>query len=191
VGATAGVVPRPASDLMLGAPSQVHRLARAAFRPVYDSLLEGPAGRLFSEQVMVGPMDPVGLAEVITGPARRAGVILDDKVADTIRTEQTNGADALPLLSYLLHQLWQHAAGDGRITMEEYRGELAGHDNAIARHADEAAAAGPAALDALLQLVNHDGTSAYRRRVRVSELSGEQTAVLEHTCERRCAGRAG
>ena len=151
---------------------------------LFGPLLEGPAADLFSEQVVVVPMTRRRLASVIEGPARAARVELGDGVVHRM-LEDTAGADALPVLSYLLHYLWEHAADDGLITLEEYEREMGDH-NVIASHAEAAAdALAPAVsrvevLDSLLQLVNYTGTEAYRRRIRLADLGDRQRVIIDH-----------
>jgi WD40 repeat protein len=165
----------------------------ATIRPdLFGALVDGAAGNLLSSQVIVGPMDRVQLASVIEGPARASGVKLGKDVVPTM-LDETAGADALPMLSYLLHHLWNNAVADSHIGLDEYRREVGDH-NAIARHAEDAVAsiaggllaslssvdARAAVLDALLQLVNHNGSDAYRRRAHLGELPDTQRSILEY-----------
>jgi Novel STAND NTPase 1 len=54
--------------------------------------------------VAVRPLDSARLAEVITGPARRAGIAIDEQLVQRMVVDTGTG-DGLPLLAYTLHEL--------------------------------------------------------------------------------------
>jgi hypothetical protein len=68
------------------------------------------------------PVDPMPLRNfpaIIHGPARLAGVQLDDGLVETI-LQDTGTRDALPLLAFTLSRLYERYGGDGRLSVDEY-----------------------------------------------------------------------
>jgi TIR domain len=68
------------------------------------------------------PVDPMLLRNfpaVIQGPARLAGVQLDDGLVETI-VQDTGTWDALPLLAFTLRRLYERFGSDGRLSVDEY-----------------------------------------------------------------------
>jgi WD40 repeat protein len=91
----------------------------------------------FDDQLLVGPLDSVRLAEVIERPADRAGLtfapgLVVRMVADTA------GGDALPLLAHTLAALYERARTrrGATITIEDYE-DLGGVVGALRLTADE------------------------------------------------------
>jgi WD40 repeat protein/DNA-binding SARP family transcriptional activator len=128
-----------------------------------------------SHQFLVTPMDEVGLAEAIEGPARAAGLTLEPSLVQTIVRDVARRPGALPLLGHALLEVWQHRSGTS-LTLEAYRAS-GGVDGAVAQRA-EAVYAGLSDEErrvvrrVLLRLTQPgEGTEATRRRVRFAELS--------------------
>ena len=98
------------------------------------------------EQFSLRPMPLERVREIIEGPARVAGVLVDGELVTTAiadaRTE-----DALPLLAFALRELYDSAASSGRLTVQAYRelgergAQLSPLENAVRRRADEVLAA--------------------------------------------------
>ena len=94
-------------------------LAFASLRADYFDRLQADEP-LFKrhEHVNVPPLDRAELHEVVTAPARALGVgFEDDEVADRITEAAAAEAGALPLLSYLLTDMWATMVGRGDATL--------------------------------------------------------------------------
>ena len=151
----------------------------ATVRPEYlDTLLTGAelAGipmRLFP----VRPLRRQGLAEVIKGPARMAGLVVDERLVARL-VDDTGSGEALPLLAYALEQLTDGMHRGGRLTEERYD-QIGGVTGALTRQADTALQAAVRAggrtevqvLDGLLRLVTVDEHGQpTRRRIEAAHL---------------------
>lgn len=111
------------------------------------------------EQFSLKPMPLERVREIIEGPAKVAGVAVDDSlVSAAIADARTE--DALPLLAFALRELYHRFASSGRLTEEAYQAlgdaqaQLSPLENAVRRKADEALAAArpaPEDFDALKQ----------------------------------------
>jgi hypothetical protein len=118
----------------------------------------------------LAPMNASHFAEIITGPARVAGLELEDGLVEAL-AHDTGSPDALPLLAFTLNRLWRDFGDDRRITLDEYRARFGGLEGAI-RHEAEAVlgalAPAPATLAALRlafrQLVRVEPEGGYTRR---------------------------
>lgn len=121
-------------------------------------------------QQPLAPMNASHFAEIITGPARVAGLELEDGLVEAL-AHDTGSPDALPLLAFALNRLWRAFGDDRRITLDEYRERFGGLEGAI-RHEAEAVLAAlapePTALAALRQafrqLVRVEAEGGYARR---------------------------
>lgn len=102
--------------------------------------------------------EPAEIAQIIRQPAREAGLSfeVDDSrdlgLDEVIRQAAARDLGALPLLSFLLDQLWQRRKSNGMLTFAAY-GELGGLEGALGRRAEEVFAAQPAEVQAALPLV--------------------------------------
>ncbi|RKT86157.1 WD40 repeat [Saccharopolyspora antimicrobica] len=91
---------------------------RAEFIGVF---LPEPSGELLRDPYVVTRLNRAELRQIITGPARKAGVEIEPEAVAAMVDDATEaGADVLPLLAYLLHNLYEDYGGDGRITLQEY-----------------------------------------------------------------------
>lgn len=63
--------------------------------------------------VDIGPLNGSELRDVITRPARSAGVRVAPELVDELRRDLGSGPDTLPLLSHILLGLWHRRAGGG------------------------------------------------------------------------------
>jgi hypothetical protein len=102
------------------------------------------------DSLVVEPLSRSRLAEVIERPAARAGVEFEPGLVERI-VEDTTGGDALPLLAYMLRELYRRAARDGCVTIAEY--EAAGGVVGALRHR----------ADRLLDDLRRDGRRGGRR----------------------------
>ncbi len=151
--------------------------------------------RINESQLLVGPMSRLELRDAITIPAQRAGLRLEDGLADTILDDVSGGGSvgggALPLLGHALMETWIRRRGS-MMTMEGYQG-AGGVTGAIAQRAEEVFTQlsddeQTAARHLLLQLINPgQGTPDTRRRVARSALAGAEgsAAVMEKLASAR------
>ncbi|MGE0503124.1 MAG: SUMF1/EgtB/PvdO family nonheme iron enzyme [Rhizobiaceae bacterium] len=104
------------------------------------------------------PPDRGEIGQIIRQPALEAGVRFEQGsdgigLDEVIRQAAARDPNALPLLSFLLDQLWQRRTGDGTLTFAAYE-ELGGLHGAIGRRADEVFLAQPeAAQKAFVPLI--------------------------------------
>ncbi|MFN8108348.1 MAG: protein kinase [Thermoleophilia bacterium] len=129
-------------------------------------------------QHLVGAMAAADLRRAVEEPAARCGLELEPGLSQVVLEDVTGGPGGLPLLQYLLLELWRRRRGN-RLTLEAYS-ECGGVDGALARRADEAFEAltpseQATARRVLLRLVQPgEGTEDTRRRVALRDLtSGE------------------
>ncbi len=132
------------------------------------------ARRITENQVLVGPMQRAELRRAVEGPAKRAGLVVDEEVVDAILQEAGADVGSLPLISHALVETWRRRT-NGRMTPDAYR-DAGGVSGAIAKTAE----ALHQTLDAdsrhtmsslLLRLVNPgEGTLDTRRRVPLDEI---------------------
>ncbi|HHW65080.1 MAG TPA: toll/interleukin-1 receptor domain-containing protein, partial [Rhodocyclaceae bacterium] len=117
-------------------------------------------------QLPLAPMNASHFAEIITGPARVAGLELEDGLVEAL-AHDTGSPDALPLLAFALNGLWRAFGDDRRITLEEYRERFGGLEGAIRQEAGAVLAALAPAPEALATL-----RQAFRQLVRVEPEGG-------------------
>src|SRR5919107_3464722 len=86
------------------------------------------------DPLVIEPLSRGRLAEVIARPAQRAGLDLEPGLVERM-VEDTAGGDALPLLGYTLHELYQRACPEGHITAADYEA-LGGVVGALRHRAD-------------------------------------------------------
>ncbi|MGH3626062.1 MAG: hypothetical protein ACRDRL_01245, partial [Sciscionella sp.] len=152
---------------------------RVEFLP---DLVESAYAGLFANPVVLGTLRPAELVAVIERPAALSGLVLEPGlVADAV--EDTGAVDALPLLAYLLQELYLGAGPGGVVTRQACRA-LGGVAGALARQAD-AVFTGLASeygadtvLATLLLLVGMDAGEPVRRRVLLCDLSPVERAVV-------------
>jgi DNA-binding SARP family transcriptional activator len=153
----------------------------------YGRLADHPrlADLASAHQFLVPPMDEVGLAAAIEGPAHAAGLRLEPRLTETILRDVARQPGALPLLGHALLELWRHRSGS-RLTLDGYQA-AGGVEGALAQRAE--VLHGSLATDeqvvtrrVMLRLTQPgDGTADTRRRVAFSELVNreEQRATVE------------
>jgi hypothetical protein len=157
----------------------------AAVRPDFLSNAAERAGlaEVVDDSLVVEPLSPARLKEVIVLPAQRAGLEFDPGLVERM-VEDTAGGDALPLLSYTLHELYQKVGHDGRITATAYVA-VGGVVGALKRRADRLAeeldrrGLGRLVLPALKRLasVTGEGQPIRRRARRITFNKDEQVVV--------------
>lgn len=114
-------------------------------------------------EMSLGPMMPRHFAEIISKPARVAGIELESGLVETM-VQDTGTADALPLLAFTLNRLWRDFGDDGLITLAEYTERIGGLEGAIRQEADAVLAA----LKPTRVQIN-DLRNAFRHMVRVDQ----------------------
>ncbi|MCU0498946.1 MAG: protein kinase [Anaerolineae bacterium] len=154
----------------------------------YDRPLQRPyVSELMSRRTeVVIPMNPDELEQAITRPARRVGVNLEPGLVTEIINEVKEQMGALPLLQYLMSELFNERDGN-RLTLEAYR-KMGGVRGALARRADDIFEAMTApeqevTRQLFLRLVTlGEGTEDTRRRALIMELASinpHASAVIE------------
>ncbi|WP_052850496.1 WD40 repeat domain-containing protein [Streptomyces avicenniae] len=165
----------------LAQDSRLHVLATVRIEFLHD-FLDTPHAELFQKPVAIGTIGRPQLAEAVERPGALVGMTFAPRLVETI-LDDTGTSDALPLLAYLLQELY-FASGPGTTVTEDLYRRLGGVAGALARQADhvvsglretENAASIPRTL---LKFVTVEGGQATRRRVALAELtSGERRIV--------------
>ncbi|WP_170316872.1 BTAD domain-containing putative transcriptional regulator [Acrocarpospora corrugata] len=139
-------------------------------------------------QVLVGPMTPDELAEIIEAPAGQVGLTLQDGLAQALLADVRGQPGALPLLSTALLDLWEHR--DGRLLTLAAFQRSGGARGAIERMAERAYTAlseaeRQIARSVFLRLAD-GGERFVRRRVSTGELADPDVrSVLDQLLDRR------
>jgi formylglycine-generating enzyme required for sulfatase activity len=104
--------------------------------------LEALAQLSSSGRFLLLPPNEVEIGQIIRQPAQEAGLRFEHdstsgwSLDEKIRHSATNDQDALPLLSFLLDQLWQKRSDTGFLTFAAYQ-ELGGLEGAVGQRAEE------------------------------------------------------
>lgn len=168
---------------LAGGPTTVVIAVRADFYEActrYPGLVAALQGR----QVVLGPLRPEQLREVIERPAKAAGLLQEDGLTETLlhdaRVHHAGEHTAvLPLLSHALLATWQQRSGL-LLTLSGYRA-TGGIDEAISRTAEDAyKALSPEdqshARGLLLRLVRPgEGVEDTRRRLLLNDLADQES----------------
>jgi DNA-binding SARP family transcriptional activator/WD40 repeat protein len=171
-------------------PAAVVAVVRADY---YGTLTVHPElAQLFEQsQVLVGAMSDAELRRAITEPARRAGLVLEDALADAVCADAGSEPGALPLVSTAMAETWVRRDGI-TLTLAGY-GEAGGVHGALGRLADDVYdGLGPdgqaLARRLFLRLAEPgEGTDDVRRRAARSEFptTDEAEQVLDAFVQRR------
>jgi hypothetical protein len=141
------------------------------------------------------PVDPMPLRNfpaIIQGPARLAGLQLDDGFVETI-VQDTGTRDALPLLAFTLRRLYERYGADGRLTVGEYEslGRLEGAIREEAQQVIAEANPAPEELEALhaafvptMVRINAEGGYA-RRRALLATMTQRAVPLLRRFVDAR------
>ncbi|MGH3701877.1 MAG: TIR domain-containing protein [Pseudonocardiaceae bacterium] len=174
----------------LGGPVQVVATLRPEF--LSQLLVDAELAVLPTRSYTLRPLRRDGLRTVIEGPARLAGIAVNDDLVTRLVTD-TNSGEALPLLAFTLSQLAEDVHRGGQLSTARYDqlGEVQG---ALARQADAALADATAAtgrrpedvIAGLLRLVTVDEHGRRTRwRVLRAELPEPVTQELDAFVTRR------
>ena len=143
--------------------------------------------------VLVGSPTPAEIERAIIRPAARAGVTLEDGLAQTMVDDAGNEPGLLPLLSVALTQVWEHRT-DERLTYAGYVG-VGGIAGAIGTLAEDvwselSAEDQSAARMLLLRLAGPgDGAGVVRRRVPLVEIDALSLPGLRRVLGRLAEAR--
>ncbi|GAA2470905.1 hypothetical protein GCM10010406_03110 [Streptomyces thermolineatus] len=146
-------------------------------------LLGTDHAQLLQHPVALGTLNRAQLAQVVERPAALVGMSFAPGLVETI-VDDTGTDDALPLLAYLLQELY-FACGPGCVVTEETYRQLGGVAGALARQADSTVAALSTpdgidfALRVLLRFVTLEERDLARRPVRLSELTDRERYVVD------------
>ena len=174
------------SDVLAEGLKDQRLLAFASLRADYFDRFQGDAS-LFSvhEQVNVPPLGKDALFDVITGPPRSLGVSFeDDRLPRRIVEAASEKPGALPLLSYLLTDMWsamtKRADGVLRLPSEaiDVGGVLAATAEKFLKSAPTMEPVLKRLLTLKLALVPPEGTPL-RRQARRSECSDQEWSLVE------------
>lgn len=139
---------------------------------------------------LLGPMSEPELRSAIEGPARRAGLRLEPGLVDLLVGEVEGEPSALPLLSHVLRETWDHREGP-TLTVDGYRA-TGGIRHAVAQSAetlydslDHAQRQGLRSL--MLRLVMPtEGGDPVRARVPRAKVAGDpHSELVEHLVDAR------
>jgi WD40 repeat protein len=133
----------------------------------------------------VPPLTRVDLAEVISEPARRSHLGLEEGLVERL-VDDTGSGDALPLLAFTLARMAADAE-DGRLTNAEYDA-IGGVRGAIASRAGEVASGGRTeqqVAEAILHLVNLTDETPHKRLARAADVPPAQRAILDDLVDAR------
>ncbi|MFC6422050.1 BTAD domain-containing putative transcriptional regulator [Ornithinimicrobium tianjinense] len=141
-----------------------------------SAVAQHPAlARLLSDgTVLVGSPSPAEIERAVTRPAARAGLVLEDGLAQTIVEAAGDEPGSLPLLSVALTQLWQDRDG-GRLSYSGYvrAGGITGAISTLAEQVWRGLASEDrhTARVLLLRLAGRgEGQGVVRRRVPLTEV---------------------
>ncbi|MGI5421211.1 NACHT and WD repeat domain-containing protein [Actinomadura luteofluorescens] len=159
-----------------------------SLRPDTFASLSRANESLFLHPFRVGPLSTDQLREVITKPARAAGLTFDSGVVEQMLSEATGG-DALPLLSQLLLHLFEANRKNKVVTVPDYNraGRVVG---AITNHAEQVYSAltriysAEVVNESILRFVSWNGREPYRRTVSIDELSEEPMKLIKEELQK-------
>ncbi len=133
----------------------------------------------------VPPLSRTDLAAVISEPARRSHLTLEDGLVQRL-VEDTGSGDALPLLAFTLARLTADAEDD-RLTHAEYDA-IGGVKGAIASRASEVATVGRTeeqVAEAILQLVSLTDETPHKRLARAVDVPPQHREILDDLVDAR------
>jgi WD40 repeat protein len=155
----------------------------------------GLAGAI-DEPVLIQPLSPDRLSEVIERPARQAALTFEPGLV-TRMVAETTGGDALPLLAYTLRELYLRAMESGIVTRAHYE-ELGGVVGSLRGQADRLRAelhrrgTGGAVLPTLLKFAAVEGDRPPTgRQVLYDELGEDERHVVDAFVQARLLVRTG
>ncbi|MFD0684747.1 WD40 repeat domain-containing protein [Actinomadura fibrosa] len=159
--------------------------------------LDTPHARLFQAPLAIGALTRTLLAQVIERPAELVDLRFEPGLVQLI-VDDAGTTDALPLLAYLLQELY-FTAGPGALVTESAYRALGGVAGAMTRQADQVVAGlrGEDGIEpvlaVLLKFVTIEGQDAVRRRVPLEDLTEAERTVVDTFVDARLlvTGAAG
>jgi WD40 repeat protein len=164
----------------------------ATLRPEFLSTAPERAGlaEVIDDPLVIEPLSRARLPLVIQQPAQRAGLQFAPGLVEQM-VEETTGGDALPLLAYMLRELYQQAGADGIVTVAAYEA-LGGVVGALQSRADRLAdeldrlGLGELVLPTLTKFAVVEGDAEpTSRRIHQSVLGPDEQAVADAFVEAR------
>ncbi|MFJ3084524.1 WD40 repeat domain-containing protein [Streptomyces halstedii] len=146
-------------------------------------LLTTAHAEICQHPLTVGALGRSQFTQVVENPAALVGLTFAPGVVDII-VDDAGTDDALPLLAYLLQELYFASGPGGTVTEELYR-DLGGVAGALARQADHTVYAldhpdGIAfVLRVLLRFITVQGQEVARKRVPLDELTDRERCVVD------------
>ena len=145
--------------------------------------------RIQAAQITVGPMNASEVQEVIEAPARTLGLEFEAGLTKRILADVGQESGRLPLLSFLLEQLWQQRRG-ALLTNEAYdsiggvEGAIAGKAEALyERLSDKQRELLPKIFMQLISVGEESEDT--RRRAKLSTIGGEARPVVDLLADAR------
>jgi WD40 repeat protein len=169
-------------EAALAADTKFSVIATLRIEFLHD-FLDSPYAHLFGHPVALGAIASTDLTTVIEGPAS----LVDMKFAPGLVTRivaDTGTTDALPLLAYLLQELY-FVVGSGKTATSEHYMRLGGVAGALSRQADSVVAelrdqaSVESILAVLLRFVSTDGTHTTRRRVDLADFTVAERQIVD------------
>ncbi len=133
----------------------------------------------------VPPLSRTDLAEVISEPARRSHLTLEDGLVQRL-VDDTGSGDALPLLAFTLARMAADAE-DGRLTHAAYDA-IGGVRGAVASRASEVAIAGRTeeeVAEAILHIVSLTDATPHKRLARAADVPPRHREILDDLVDAR------
>jgi WD40 repeat protein len=133
----------------------------------------------------VPPLSRADLADVVSEPARRSHLTLEDGLVQRL-VDDTGSGDALPLLAFTLNRMAAEA-DDGRLTHAEYDA-IGGVKGAIASRAAGVATGGRTeeqVAQAILHLVSLTDETPHKRLARAAEVPPQDREILDDLVDAR------
>jgi len=146
-------------------------------------LLETAQAELFQNPVAIGAIGRPQLLQAVQRPGELVGMTFAPGLPEII-VDDAGSSDALPLLAYLLQELYFAVGPGGTVTEDRYR-SLGGVAGALSRQADQVMAElraegrADAVFPVLLKFVTVEGQEATRRRVALAELTPDERRVVD------------
>jgi HEAT repeat protein len=172
-----------ANCIRIIATARADFLSQFASDPVLSDLVQRP-GATFP----LGSPGPAALVDMVRRPADRAGLIIEDGLADEIVRSVGFDQGALPLVAFCLEELYNERGLDRRLTLDGFT-RLGGLRGAITRRTDSLLAElrksyeneFDMAMEQMFSALAHvdaAGTENRRRALR-SDLTGMRTPIPE------------
>jgi hypothetical protein len=158
----------------------------------FDEVLEHRrlADQLQDGLVNIGPMTADELRSCIEGPAHKVGLSFEEGLVDTILADVAGEAGGLPLLEFVLTELWERRRGTWLVT--QAYAAIGGLRGAIADRAEDVLASfGPDSLErdlvkrVMLELVSVGAGGETRRRATRAEIGEDAWRVVPALADAR------